>query len=86
MKANNEYKKELNAHQAALRRSFPPKGQLREMIASEAERMGLTMEQLFHPNTFARALHLKRSALLEAIALITEERTAMRKMQSSKSS
>lgn len=79
MKASKEYKKVLKDHLETLRREFPEREWLKEMVTGEVERLGMTFHEFFQPYTFARALHDKRSPLLEAIALVTEERMAMEK-------
>ena len=85
MRASKEYKNELKVHQDALRLEFPDCARLKEMITLEVERLGMTLDQFFQPATFGHTLHNKRSSLLEAIALVTEERMAMKKRQATTS-
>lgn len=79
MRASKEYENELKGHQDALRREFPNREQLKEMMTRELEGLGMSLGQFLTPYTFAHTIHNKRSALLEAIALVTEERMAIKK-------
>lgn len=74
MKASHEYEYELRVHQESLRQQPREPEQLREMVTHEAARLGMSLKHFFQPVTFAQTLHNMRSALLEAIALVCEER------------
>lgn len=74
MKLSDEYRRERKAWYDRLRKEPPDGEQLKSLLTAEAERMGLTLEQLFNPYTFGDVLQNHRSAVLEAAARYYEEK------------